>query len=293
MTVDIPTRAPEYAPSDDSRGRRGGPAPRLGRSRSVGKAPLVVGGQPRANLLPPEIILKRKQLKTRRSLRAGVVLVAIVTVAGCVGTFGISSVAQVALAGTQAEQNALFLEQAQYSEVKDVQLTIETIKAGQQVGTSTEINWRDYVIALQATLPAGVALQTVKIEAGTPMSVFTQSDAPLQGERVGAITFTATSATLPSIPDWLRGLVKVPGYVDAIPGSVKSEGGVYTAEVLMHFNSDAFSLRFDPDHMAAAEAEAEAAADAAPGAASDGTVKSMVPVEPPADGSTTDDGEGN
>jgi Tfp pilus assembly protein PilN len=288
MTIDIPTRAPEQqAPDGGRRGLKGGPQITFGRSRSVGKAPLVVGGQPRANLLPPEIILKRKQLKTRRALRAGVVLVAIVTVAGCVATFGVSSVAQVQLAASQQQAQALVLEQAQYAEVKDVQLTIQTINAGQQVGSSTEVNWRDYVVALQKTLPDGVKLETVKIEAGTPMTAYVQSDAPLQGQRVGVITFSATSKTLPDIPDWLRGLAAVPGFVDAIPGTVKSEDDHFLAEVTMHFNADAFSLRFDPDHVAAA------AAAAAAGSKSDGTVKSLDGTGSDADGSTTDDGEGN
>ncbi|MEO8094348.1 MAG: hypothetical protein ABI632_05360 [Pseudolysinimonas sp.] len=273
MTVDIPTRAPEQAPSggDKRRGLKGGPQITLGRSsRTVGRAPLVVGGQPRANLLPPEIILKRKQLKTRRALRAGVVLVAIVTVAGCVATFGVSSVAQVQLALVQQQQSALVIEQAGYQDVRDVQLTISTIQAGQQVGSSTEVNWRGFITEIQNTLPSGVTLQTVKVESGTPMVVFTQSDAPLQGVRVGSISFTATSKTLPSIPDWLRALDGIPGYVDAIPGSVKQDGGGYTAEVLMHFNEQAFSLRYDPAHMA------EVAAQEAAAAKSDGTIKSMV-----------------
>ena len=291
MTIDIPTRAPEQqAPDGGRRGLKGGPQISFGRSRSVGKAPLVVGGQPRANLLPPEIVLKRKQLKTRRALRAGVVLIAIVTVAGCVGTFGISSVAQVALAGSQDQARQLVLEQAKYQEVKDVQLTIQTITAGQEVGASTEVNWRDYVLALQHTLPDGVKLETVKIESGTPMSAYPQSEAPLQPERNGAITFSATSKTLPDIPDWLRGLATVPGFVDAIPGTVKSEGDHFVAEVTMHFNTDAFSLRFDPAHMA--EEAAEAAAAAAAGQKSDGTVKTLDPGSD-ADGSETDDGEGN
>lgn len=289
MTIDIPTRAPEQQASEPTRrGLKGGPQITFGRSpRTVGKAPLVVGGQPRANLLPPEIVLKRKQLKTRRALRFGVVVVAIVTGALCVASFGVSTAAQVALGATQAQQQALVLEQAKYAEVSNVQLTIDTIKAGEEVGASTEVNWRSFILALQKTLPSGVTVQTVKAETGTPMNAFVQSDAPLlQGQRVGAITFSATSKTLPSIPGWLRGLEKVPGYVDAIPGSLKQEGSLYTVEVLMHFNQEAFSLRFDPEHVAAAEA-AEAA-----GQKSDGTIKSMTPAAN-ADGTTTDDGEGN
>jgi Tfp pilus assembly protein PilN len=292
MTVDIPTRVPEQqAPDGGRRGLKGGPQITFGRApRNVGKAPLVVGGQPRANLLPPEIVLKRKQLKTRRGLRFGVVVVAIVTGVACVSTFGVSSVAQVALSSTQQQQQALVLEQAKYAEVSNVQLTIETIKAGEQVGASTEINWRDFINTLQKALPSGVVLELFKVDAATPMATVVQSDAPLlTGARVGTITLTAYSKTLPSIPDWLRSLEKVPGYVDAIPGSVKQEGAGYTAEVTMHFNELAFSNRFDPEHVAAAEA-AEAA-----GHKSDGTVKSMTPAA--TDGASTDDsttdGEGN
>ncbi len=258
----------------------------------VGKAPLVVGGQPRANLLPPEIIVKRKQLKTRRALRAGVLLVAVVTAAACAGTFGIASVAQVQFAAAQDTQTRLVAEQGAYGEVRDVQNTIETITAGQLVGSSTEIAWEDYLTQLQGTLPAGVVLKNVAIESGTPMSAFGQSDGPLQGTRVAALTFTATSATLPTFPEWLRSMAALPGFVDATPGTVKQENGIYIAEVLMHINSEAFSMRFDPAHIAAVEAEL--AAQAAHADAQSKSMVAIVPVEETTatDGSDATDGEG-
>jgi Tfp pilus assembly protein PilN len=290
MTVDIPTRAPEQQqPVEDRRSRRGlkgGPQITFGRSRAAGRSPLVVGGQPRANLLPPEIILKRKQLKTRRALRVGVFFVFLATAAACVGVWGMASVSQVQLALAQEQQQALVNEQLTYGEVREVQNTIATIKAGQQVGGSTEINWRDYLTKLSASLPSGVSLESVSIESGTPMAAFAQADGPLKGDRVAALTFTATSKALPSIPDWLRALEKLPGFVDATPGSVKQEDGVYIADVLMHINADAFSMRFDPAHIAAAEAAAEAASK------SDGTIKSLAPAQPAseeAEGPATDD----
>jgi Tfp pilus assembly protein PilN len=291
MTVDIPTRAPEQPPSGDHRNRRGiMQESRTGRSRTVGKAPLVVGGQPRANLLPPEIIVKRKQLKTRRALRAGVLLVAVVTAAACVGTFGIASVAQVQFVAAQQTQTRLVAEQGAYGEVRDVQNTIATITAGQLVGSSTEIAWEDYLTQLQGTLPEGVVLKNVSIESGTPMSAFGQSDGPLQGARVAALTFTATSATLPTFPEWLRSMAELPGFVDATPGSVKQENGIYIAEVLMHINSEAFSMRFDPAHIA--EAEAEAAAQAAHADAQPKSLVAVVPVEesPATEGSDSEEG---
>ena len=268
MTVDIHVRPAEQAPGDDRKGRHGskGNQPLSGRTaRGSGKAPLVVGGQPRASPLPPEIVLKRKQLKTRRALRLGVFLVLIATVAACAGVWTLASVSQVALTLTQDRQAALVQEQLQYSDVRAVQTTIETIQAGQMVGASTEIDLRDYLAKLQSTLPDGVRLETVQIELGTPMSAYGQSDLPLQGARVGAITFTATTKTLPNLPEWLRRLESLPGFVDATPGSVKLEEGVYVADVLMHIDDGAFSGRFDPERIAEAEQAEQPGAAGSPG----------------------------
>ena len=288
MTLDIPTRPQEQqAPVDDRRNRRGlkgGPQITFGRTPRAAKgAALVVGGQPRANLLPPEIILKRRQLKTRRALRVGVFFVFIATVAACAGVFALSSVSQVALTLAQDRQAQLVEQQLQYQEVRDVQSTITTIHAGQEVGASTEINLNDFLARLQKSLPKGVVLKTVAIDSATPMVPFPQSELPLQGARVGSITFTATSKTLPSIPDWLRALEKLPGYVDATPGSVDLTGGTYTAQVLMHFNEQAFSQRFDPDHMAEVAAQQ---------AHSSGEVKSMTSkADDAVDANTDDEGQ--
>ncbi len=172
----------------------------------------------------------------------------------------------------QQTQQQLVAEQSQYAEVRQVKDTIDTIMAGQQVGASTEIAWRDYLLLLQRTLPSGVVLDTVSIDSGTPMAAFGQSDAPLQGTRVAALTFTATSETLPSIPDWLRAMATLPGFVDAIPGSVSREGSTYVTQVLLHINADAFSLRFDPER---ASRQPKAEAEASSGRRADAETPAM------------------
>ena len=183
------------------------PDPAAGARARSGKAPLVVGGQPRANLLPPEIILKRKQLKTRRALRAGVLLVAIGTAAGCVGDLRRRLGRAGAARGSRRSTQAALVARAgpATSEVRDVQSTIATIKAGQQVGASTEIDWRDYLTAAAGD-PAGGrhAADTSRSSRARRWRRSRSRMRPLQGARVAALTFTATSPTLPSIPDWLR-----------------------------------------------------------------------------------------
>lgn len=261
MSVDTPTRATE-APVEEPKkffGMTLTPS-KKGGARKSGGSPLVVGGAPRANLLPPEIILKRTQLKTRRGLRVGVVAVAIAVAAGCLGSVAFSTAAQVQADAAQQELLALQNQQLEFAEVKGLRDTAASIKAGQQVGASTEIDWRDYLTQLQATLPAGVTIDTVSIDEGTPMTAFVQATGPLQGKRVASLAFTASSAGIPSTSEWLRAMAKLPGFVDATPGSVTLAEGSYKAEVLMHINTDAFSLRFDPATIAAAEAAAAEAA---------------------------------
>ena len=59
---------------------------------------LAIGGEPRVDLMPPEVRIKRAQLRTRRSLRLGLVAVVAVVVLGCGGSMAWSALAGVTLA---------------------------------------------------------------------------------------------------------------------------------------------------------------------------------------------------
>ena len=222
-------------------------------ARGAGSGPHV-GGAPRVDLMPPEIRLKRSQLRTRRTLRLALLGVFLVVVGASAATWALSALAQTSLASAQAQQQALLVQQAKYSSVTTIQNAITLIKAGQVVGDSTEIDWQDYLVKLQATLPAGVALTTVTIGTADPLTAYAQSSTPLQGDRIATLAFTATSPSLPSIPVWLDGLKTLPGFVDATPGQVTLANAVYSANVTMHFGTAAFANRFDPKKIDAATA---------------------------------------
>jgi Tfp pilus assembly protein PilN len=216
-------------------GRRGGSGP---------NAP--VGGAPRVDLMPPEIHLRRSQLRTRRSLRLALFGVFVVVVVACAGTWAFNGLAQTALTDANSQQQALVAEQAKYSDVTIVKDSIKLIQAGQIVGDSSEIDWQSYLTKLQGTLPAGVTLTTVTVDSATPLKSYAQTTTPLQGGRIATLEFTAASASLPSIPLWLNGLKTLPGFVDATPGSVTLTDTGYTADVSMHINADALANRFLP-----------------------------------------------
>jgi hypothetical protein len=209
------------------------------------RGPSALGGEPRVSLLPAEVNDFHKARATRRRLGFAVFGVLVMVAAGVAGAFVLSTTAQAQLEAARATSSDLVAQEAQFSDLRRIQTGIALVGAGQQVGASTEIDWKTYLQKLQATLPPGVAINGVTIESASPFVDFAQSSVPLEGSRVATLSFAAMSPTLPSIPDWLDGLATLQGFADAVPGSVQVQtDGTYLVNITMHINADAFSLRF-------------------------------------------------
>lgn len=206
---------------------------------------ISIGGESRVDLLPPEVRFARKAKIIHRRLGFAVFLV-IILMAGEIALVHAQAIqAKVELSIEQANTTSLLMQQRKYGEVQKVQNEITTIQAAQQVGTSTEINWEQYLTSVQATLPQNVTLDTVNIDSATPFAPYTQATAPLQGSRIATLSFTAKSSTLPEVPAWLNALTTLPGYADASPGSVtRNDSGTYSVSITMHINEAAFTHRF-------------------------------------------------
>ncbi len=156
-----------------------------------------------------------------------------------------ASQAKVKLSIEQSNAQAILIQQKKYGEVQQIQKEVGLVAAAQQVGTSTEIDWRTYLISVQSTLPPNVTLDSVNIDSATPFTSYAQASAPLQGERVATLSFTAISSTLPQVPQWLVALSTLKGFADANPGSVtRNENGTYSVNITMHINQAAFTNRF-------------------------------------------------
>ena len=215
-------------------------------SRAVDNTVLVIGGVPRVDLLPPEVKARRKAKAIHRLLGYGVAAVALVVVAAIGGVSALGLQAQAQLSSAQLQTGVILAQQKKYLEVRQVQREVSLVQAAQQVGASTEISWKDYLMKVQSTLPANVVIKTVTIDSATPLAIYAQPTAPLQGARVATLTFEATSPTLPEVPVWLTALATLPGFADATPGSVSLDptNNVYTAKITMHINEAAFDGRF-------------------------------------------------
>ena len=206
---------------------------------------LTVGGESRVDLLPPEVRFARNAKVIHRRLGFAIFLTVILMIGGTALVRAQAIQARANLSIEEANTSSLLLQQRKYGQVQKVQNEIANIQAAQQVGTSTEINWEQYLTLVQATLPPKVTLDTVNIDSATPFAPYTQATAPLQGSRIATLSFTARSSTLPEVPTWLNALTTLPGYADASPGSVtRSDTGTYSVNITMHINQAAFTHRF-------------------------------------------------
>ncbi|WP_104135363.1 MULTISPECIES: hypothetical protein [unclassified Cryobacterium] len=205
---------------------------------------LIYGGEPRANLLPPELRAKRKGKMLRQIIlvaSAGVVFF----MAASIGAVSVQArVAQTDLAHAEVRTNELLLESAKYSQVRSVQAQIDLTGAARSVATGSEIDWRAYLADVRVILPSAVTIDALAIDSGSPWEDFAQSTVALHNPRVATLTLTLTSPSLPAVPQWLTNLKMLPGFADASPGSItRSESGTYVVDIEININADARANR--------------------------------------------------
>jgi len=213
--------------------------------RGAAKA-LVLGGVPRVDLLPTEVLVDRRQQAVARRAWLGVVVIAAVAVLG-VGAATVTNVAssqQLRIA--QAQSTSLLQRQGQYAEVRDVEKRTGLVQAAQAVGGSTEIDWSTYLEQVQDSLPSGVSISGIDVDSASPLSAYAQAMTPLEGARVATLGFEADSPSLPSVPDWLDSVHRLPGFVDANVDAVTLDetSGHYTVKMTLHIDDTAFDGRY-------------------------------------------------
>lgn len=207
---------------------------------------LVVGGEPRAGLLPPEVHQRRKSQSTRRALVGVVVLAILVAGGGYGGSVVVASTSALALASEQERSTALLKKQGEFTEVLTVEAQLDAARAAQRVATSTEIDWAAYLGGIRTALPAEAVITHIGAEVATPLVPLGQATVPLQGPRVATLTLETHSPAVPDTARWLENLAKLPGFVDAMPGSISWNDGDewYEQTITMHVDSRAFTGRF-------------------------------------------------
>ena len=214
-------------------------------SRTSASEELIIGGEPRVDLLPPVVKARQRGKALRRGLGLGVVVAIVLMGAGIGAASWQAAMSQGQLSAAQERTTDLLAEQSEYVEVRQVQDDVDISLAARQVGASTEVDWKAYLLEVSALLPPDVTVDEVDVISASPLVLFEQATAPLQASRIATIQIKLTSPSLPTVPEWLEALKALPGYADATPGSITLSGaGGYEVDLTLHINEGAYSNRF-------------------------------------------------
>jgi len=214
-------------------------------SRHSGTDDLVIGGEPRVDLLPPVIKARQKAKTLRKILGASVVAVIVMVGAGVVVASWQANLSQEELAVAQARTAELLQEQTKFVEVRVVQDEVDAVGAARRIGASTEVDWQGYFAGIRAVIPADVTIDSLAVDSESPLVAYGQPEAPLQEARIATLVIGLTSPSLPTVPEWLNAIKTLPGYADSTPGSItQNETGAYLVTLTVHIGEGARSNRF-------------------------------------------------
>lgn len=215
---------------------------------------LVVGGVPRADLLPTELKAEDKLRSQRRGL-VGIAILAVLLVGAAYAFTSLETLrSKLRVEAASAETASLQDQQRDYAEVTVLQEASRDIAVAQLLGVSTEIDWKDYLLKVQGSLPAGTTITSVTGGTAAPGSAQAEPGGPLQAASLATINFAAISPALPEVSSWIENLAKLPGFADANATSIiLQDDGTYQVSMVMHVNYEAVTNRFGADDEAEAE----------------------------------------
>ena len=210
-------------------------------------SPVEFGAVPRARLLPPEVLQRKKDKQSRRRAVGIVLLAIVVSIVATVAATLYALTAQANLEAAQARTAAILAQQDEFAEVRGVASELLSAKAARVAAVATEVDWKSWNASATGLLPATSAVVSMVINVGTPSEPYPVPSVPLQGERIAAATYEIASATIGDVAAWLLALESVEGYVDAEPTIVALDAttGLYISTVIIHVDASVFTLRFD------------------------------------------------
>jgi hypothetical protein len=206
-------------------------------------ARLVLGGEPRVQLLPPEVGLREKARGMRRMSVLLLILVVVAVAAACVYSFFTNAQAQATLLSTQGESTTFIAEQAKYADVTRVSGLVDSIQTAEKNGASTEVLWANVMDAIWPSVPVGASISSATLTARAPWDPVLQPTGALRGPRVATFSLKITSPKVLDATTLARALTTVPGFMDSSIDSL-SQPGAYSTLVTLNVSDKALSGRF-------------------------------------------------
>ncbi len=154
---------------------------------------LVLGGEPRVNLIPPEVGERARRRRTRGFLVAAIVVVTALVVAGyAVATIRAIAVQQ-QLAAAQARTQTLLEQRAQYADTAAAARAVSVVQQTRLQATSGEVLWADVFDEITAELGPNTYVEW-SADSPPPWVAPLEAAGALGKPRVGVITLSVRSA---------------------------------------------------------------------------------------------------
>lgn len=216
----------------------------MSRAQDRDLAPLVLSGVPRANLMPAEVALRKREAVRRRGLISIVVLAALVVAGGIVAATFYAADAEARLAAERAVTEQLLGEQLSYQEVLEVRGQLADILAQRQAVTEREVLWRTIAEPYLAILAVDGTLESATLTTAAIADPALLRQDPLRLLPTATMVLTVNTPGLPAPYSWLRAFELLPGYGDASLDSITlEEDGTYMTTVTVNLSPDALSGR--------------------------------------------------
>lgn len=216
---------------------------------------LVLGGEPRAQLLPPAVKQREKNRRARRLMAMFVVL--------AVGVAGLG-IAWAYLQKTQAEQDleaaneattSILAQQLQYAEASQLANLVSQAASAETTVTQTEVLWAAAYIALRSHFPAEVTLTGYDFLVSAPWEQPLLPEGPIREPRVAVLTLDFSGDDYAPVAQFVSSVSSLYAFSDVKIDSVRLVDGVYVTTVKITLDTDAISGRFAEDAQPAVDAE--------------------------------------
>lgn len=206
----------------------------------------VLGGVPRADLLPPEVHQRGKAAAVKRMLGMLIVLALLVVGGAYAAASFYANGAQAQLLAAQARTDELLQEQLEYADVTRVTTLLNGSTEARAIGTAGEVVWADALETVRTYFPAGTVYTAIAASSNSAWAAPLVPNGPLRQPRIGTISITIISPLVFDATAVARRLVEVEGYADATIDLVEVLAtGQCKATMTLNLGDGALAHRFD------------------------------------------------
>jgi hypothetical protein len=208
---------------------------------------------PMVNLMPLEVLEKRRFRRTRFALAGAVFVSVVLGVLGMLSAQRSVSDANDELAAAQSHVTALQMQAAKYAAVPKVTDELTAATAARTLAMGRDVLWYQYLNDLDGARPAGVQLTGLQATLNAQAAVGSTSAGggttnPLASAGLGTVNINAEADQYDEISTWLESISKIVGLSSSALTSASNSGTVAVPNLTFIssavIDSDALSDRY-------------------------------------------------